>query len=78
MAKNLEGEIVASQIGNFSNTGMKYGFITIKTPKDDHVKVKIDSYTSYDTLEMGNDVIVSVEKLGSSKLIVAREIRKKK
>ncbi|MGY5854777.1 MAG: hypothetical protein RTU92_14505 [Candidatus Thorarchaeota archaeon] len=76
MTKTLEGQIVSSQVGNYGNTDVKYGFITIQT-NDSHVRLKVDSSTSYDTLEMGHDVIVSAEQLGSTKLLVAREVRKK-
>ena len=77
MTEKIKGQIIASQIGRISNTDKKYGFITIKTSDENHVKVKIDSYTSYDTLEMGHDVEVSTDQLGSDSLIVAREIRRK-
>ena len=77
MTEKLEGQIIASQVGRISNTDKHYGFITIKTPKDSHVKVKIDSYTTYDTLEMGHDVEISTDELGTSSLIVAKEVRKK-
>lgn len=77
MTEKLEGQIIASQVGRISNTDKKYGFITIRTPEESHVKVKIDSYTNYDTLEMGHDVEIFTDELGSSSLIVAREIRKK-
>ncbi|MGY5875695.1 MAG: hypothetical protein RTU30_08115 [Candidatus Thorarchaeota archaeon] len=77
MTKTLEGQIVSSQVGNYGNTDVKYGFITIQTNDDSHVRLKVDSSTTYDTLEMGHDVIVSAKQLGSTKLLVAREVRKK-
>jgi len=70
----IEGKIISSQIGAFGKTEFPYGYITIEISQGKNVAVKIDSFTWYETLEIGNHVIVEVLNLGTTDILVARKI----
>ena len=70
----IEGKIISSQIGTFGKTEFPYGYITIEISQGKNVAVKIDSYTWYETLEIGNNVVVEVSNLGTTDILVARKI----
>jgi hypothetical protein len=72
--RTIEGKIVSTQLATFGNTDIIYGSITIEVTRDEHVDVKIDSYTYYETLEVGNHVGVDVARLGSTDILVAKRV----
>ncbi|MFW9960357.1 MAG: hypothetical protein ACFFDV_05030 [Candidatus Thorarchaeota archaeon] len=77
MEKNeiiIEGKIVSSQLGGFGKTEIVYGYIGIEVSHNQSVMVKIDSYTWYETLDIGKHVIIHAAKLGSTNILVARKV----
>lgn len=77
MRTAYHGRIVSSQLGEFSKRQIVYGFIGLELTDRTHIKIKIDSYTWYESLIVGNDVIVEVEKLANTDILVARTVRLK-
>lgn len=75
MTAAVQGKIVSINIGEFSKKRIKYGYIGIELPDKTHMKLKVDSYTWYETLEMGNEVVVEFEDLGDTDIHVARKIQ---
>ncbi len=71
-----KGTIVATQLANYANSDIKYGYITLETDEKEHVRIKIDSYTKYDTLERGESIVAKTKSISSDGVIVAREIRR--
>jgi len=74
MENTIEGKIVSQQLGTFGKAQIVYGYIGIEKPNGEHVKVKVDSYTWYETLEVGSQVFVEIAHLGTTDIIVARRI----
>lgn len=74
MKRVIEGTIVSKQLGAFGKDEIVYGYIDIRTMDNELIAVKIDSYTSYDNLEVGTDVIIEAVNLGSTDIIVARKV----
>lgn len=74
MEQTFEGTIISEQLGTFGKDEMMYGYIGIKTPEGKQKKVKVDSYTSYETLDMGSEVIIEAANLGDTDILVARKI----
>jgi len=72
--RTIEGKIVSTQLATFGETDIIYGCITIEVTRNEHVNVKIDSYTYYETLEVGNHVAVDVATLGSTDILVAKRV----
>ncbi|MHA1904904.1 MAG: hypothetical protein ACW99V_04475 [Candidatus Thorarchaeota archaeon] len=70
----FKGKIQTTQLGVFGKKEIQYGYITILTRGNKHVKIKVDSYTWYETLEIGQKVDVEAEKLGNTDIWVARKI----
>lgn len=77
MVEELEGCITSSQVAKIDKTDREYGYIGIETSDNRYLKLKVDFYTDYDTLDRGEDVIVKYEPYGSTHVFVAKEIRKK-
>ncbi len=73
----IEGKIVSSQLGEFGKNEIVYGYITIEVSPNQNVLVKIDSYTWYETLDIGNDVIIKAKTLGTTDILVARKVSAK-
>lgn len=73
----IEGKIVASNMGEFSKKRIMYGFLGIETSDKKHFKVKVDSYTEYETLKLGDEVEVEVHALAGTDILVARKIHLK-
>jgi len=74
MEKTIEGKIISKDLGAFGKNKIVYGYIGILKPNGEKVKVKIDSYTWYETLEIGSDVFVEIFNLGSTDILVARRV----
>ena len=74
MEKTIEGKIISTQLGEFGDNQLVYGYIGIEKPSGEHVMVKIDSYTWYETLEIGSYVFVETARLGTTDIIVARRV----
>ena len=70
----LSGEIVAHQIGFLGKYQLPYGFITVENQEGKHVKLKIDAYTEYETIKIGDYVCVHVHNLANTDVLVARDI----
>lgn len=70
----IEGTLVSANLGTFGKKEIRYGFVGIEKTDGKHVRLKVDSYTQYDTLDVGSKVIVQAEELGNTKIIVARKI----
>jgi hypothetical protein len=77
MIEEIEGCITSSQVAKIDKTDREYGYIGIETSDKKYLKLKVDFHTDYDTLDRGEDVIVKYEPFGSSRIFVAKEIRKK-
>jgi hypothetical protein len=75
--KQASGEIIASQIASIPNSDRVYGYVTIETPDNTYVKVKVDAMTKYETIERGEHVTVHYEVLGSTDILSAKKISKK-
>lgn len=75
MKHTFHGKIISTDLGEFSKKRIIYGYIGIELPDKTHIKVKIDSYTWYETLTPGDEVIVETETLGDTDIIVARKIQ---
>ena len=73
----INGKIISSDLGLFSKREIVYGYIGIELPDKSHIKIKIDSYTWYETLSIGEDVVVEIEKLSNTEILVARTVRLK-
>lgn len=73
----LNGKIVSSNLGEFSKKRIKYGYIGIELQDKTHIKVKVDSYTWYETLTIGDEVVVEVDTLAETNILVARKIQLK-
>lgn len=68
------GEIVASRISKQRTTGVREGYIVILTPTHEHVRFRVDSSTSFESLERGEKVTVEYETLGDTDILVAKKI----
>jgi len=74
MEKIIEGKIISRDLGEFGKNHTVYGYIGIQKTDGEKVKVKIDSYTWYETLEIGSDVFVEIHNLGPTDILVARRV----
>ncbi len=70
----FEGTIISRQLGTFGKEEIVYGYIGIRTPEGEQKLIKIDSYTWYESLELGTDVIVEAANLGNTDILVARKV----
>ncbi len=77
MKAPFEGKIISANLGEFSKRKIVYGYIGIELPDKSHIKVKIDSYTWYESLVIGEEVIVEAKTLANTDILVARKIRLK-
>lgn len=77
MNGTVNGKIVSTNLGEFSKRRIIYGYIGIELPDKTHIQVKIDSYTWYETLTIGDEVVVEIETLGNTDILVARKIQLK-
>jgi len=75
--KHTSGEIIAAQIANIPNSNRGYGYITIETPNKEHVKLKVDAMTKYDTVERGEHVTIEYDNLGGTEILSAKKILRK-
>lgn len=73
----FEGKIISANLGEFSKRLIVYGYIGIELPDKSHIKIKIDSYTWYESLVIGEEVMVEAETLANTDILVARKIRLK-
>lgn len=75
--KTIQGKIVSTNLGEFSKKGIVYGFIGVERSDKTVVKIKIDSYTEYETLHIGDEVEVEIHHLGNTDILAARAIHLK-
>ena len=71
----IEGKIISANLGEFAKQKIIYGYLGIELQNKEHINVKIDAYTSYETLALGEEVVVDVETLPNTNIIVARKIQ---
>ncbi len=74
MTEKMTGEIVFAQVGKIPATGEEYGFITIKTPDDESLELKIDDATEHDLLLMGTKVTVEYKESNDADRPLATKI----
>ena len=74
MEKTIEGKIISKQLGEFGDRQIVYGYVGIEKPNGEQIVVKVDSFTWYETLEIGRHVFVETASLGTTDIIVARRI----
>ncbi len=77
MKAQIHGRIASTNLGEFGKRSIIYGYIGIELPDKTHLKVKIDSYTWYETLTLGDEVMVETETLAGTDIIAARRIQLK-
>ena len=70
----ITGTIVARELGTFGANEILYGFLTLRDDSGDQKRVKVDSYTEWDTLSVGDSVEIHAVELGTRHIIVARRI----
>ena len=74
MKAQLTGKIISTNLGEFAKRRIIYGYIGIELPDKTHIKIKVDAYTWYETLTIGDEVVVETETLASTDIIVARKV----
>lgn len=74
MEKTIEGKIISSQLGVFGKNRIVYGYVGIEKPDGQQILVKVDSFTWYETLEIGSHVFAEIDNLGTTDILVARRI----
>ena len=77
MTDTMQGKIISTQLGEFSEKQIIYGYIGIELSDKTHVKVKIDSFTWYESLAVGDEVVLETHTLANTDILVARTIRLK-
>ncbi|MFW9788433.1 MAG: hypothetical protein ACFFE2_13860 [Candidatus Thorarchaeota archaeon] len=77
MSAHIEGRIASTNLGEITSKKIIYGYLGLELPDKTHVKVKVDSYTWYETLTIGDEVIVEVHTLADTDILVARKIQLK-
>jgi hypothetical protein len=70
----ITGKIISTQLGVFGRDELRYGYISVQTKDNKVIKIKIDSYTTYETLNLGDRVVVETEFLGDTNILVARKV----
>lgn len=70
----LHGTLVSSALGTFGKSEILYGYIGLEKEDGSHIRIKVDSYTWYETLDVGSKVVIEVETLGATDILVARKI----
>ena len=50
MSETIQGKIISADLGEFSKKRIVYGYIGIELPDKKQIKVKVDSYTWYETV----------------------------
>jgi hypothetical protein len=74
MRGQVSGKIISNQLGIFGPNETKYGYISVQTKEKTTINIKIDAYTQYETLKIGDAVIIETEPLGNTDILVARKI----
>ncbi len=70
----LIGKIIANQLGKFGSREIIYGYLTIEEETGKHTRIKVDSYTEWDTLSIGDMVEIQATELGNTGIITARRV----
>ncbi|MFX1369902.1 MAG: hypothetical protein ACFFAY_15010 [Promethearchaeota archaeon] len=78
MLKEVEGCIISSHTAKIAKSKGVYGYIGIETTDNEHLKLKVDIYTDYDTLKRGANVAVKYDMLGDAGILTARKITRRK
>jgi len=77
MIQIIEGKIISANLAEFSKKRIVYGYLGIELLDKTHISVKVDAYTRYETLSLGDDVVMEIDTLADSDIVVARKIRPK-
>ena len=72
--EHTKGRIVSSELGIFGKQAMLYGYLTVETEDLQRKKIKIDAYTSYETLDIGAFVEIKYAPLEGTRIFVAKKI----
>ena len=72
MQKIVTGLITASDISKMGKT--HYGYLGIETDTHENLKVKVNAFTKFDTLNVGSKVIIELESVGNEDLLTATKI----
>ncbi len=72
MEKIVTGFITAANIAVMGKT--HYGYLGIETDEHEKLKVKVSAFTQYDTLEVGERVIVELQTVGDDSILTAKKI----
>jgi hypothetical protein len=70
----LHGRIVNSRLSYVGKQELPYGYLGIVLEDGTHINVKVDVYTMYETLTVGDEIYVEVVPLGSQGVLVAKRI----
>lgn len=74
MKSVLDGIIVMSNVDSIGTTDMRDGLITIETPDCDLIKLKVGSYTVFETLDEGKRVLIEAKALSTTNVLFATNI----
>jgi len=72
MEKIVTGFITAANIAVMGKT--HYGYLGIETDEHEKLKVKVSAFAQYDTLEVGERVIVELQTVGDDSILTAKKI----
>ncbi len=75
MSETIHGRIISSSLAEFSKKKIIYGYLGIELPDGKHIRVKVDSYTWFETLKIGEKVVVEIQPLANSHILLARKIQ---
>ena len=75
MEQIITGSIIVTKLGDMGNR--KYGFLSIETETHEQYEVKVSAYTTYDTLDIGEQVQIEGETLGNKGIFEAKRITRK-
>jgi len=73
----VHGKLISTNLGEFAKRKIKYGYVGLQLNDKSHIKVKVDAYTWYETLTIGDEVVVEIETLTGTDILVARKIQLK-
>jgi hypothetical protein len=75
MTEKKTGEIIFSHIGNIPATGETYGLLTIRTPDDESMELKINDSTQFNELKIGNKVEVAIDEIENEKYPIVKDVK---
>jgi hypothetical protein len=76
MNRTFAGKLVSTQLADYGRGGSKYGYISIVLDDRKNMRFKVDFNTACETLNVGDQVIIEAESLGTQGVWIARRILK--